>query len=171
MEAWKHTRDETGDASRPSLLSTIGNEDSIDSRILHTMSNLSNHIKEKASAGELLKYVISPGSSLQGPISSFNIAILKLDVDDSCFPPGVVGNGGCKEACAYSARRLKQNHPARFQSPELFRSAMMLLENFRYRFQVRRFIVELFDRSVLEAIILDGKSLDEGMSSPDEMRD
>ncbi|TGZ82274.1 hypothetical protein EX30DRAFT_220854 [Ascodesmis nigricans] len=112
VEPWKHTRDETSDASRPALLSTIGTEDSVDTRILRTMSNLSNHIKEKAAAGELLK--------------------------------------------------LKQSHPTRFSSPTLFKRAMMLLESFRYRFQVRRFILELFDRSVLEEIIVGAREPGEG---------
>lgn len=55
---------------------------------------------------------------------------------------------------------------------------MSLLESFRYRFPVRRFIVELFDRSVVEAIVMDGgkeKEMQEenstGGLSPDDVRE
>lgn len=47
-------------------------------------------------------------------------------------------------------------HVAHFQSPDLYKRVMILLESYRFRLHVRRQIIELFDKQVLERIVKDG---------------
>jgi len=121
VKPWWHTRDETNESNRPSTLSTIAGEDPLDSRILESIANLSNHIKEGQATKELL--------------------------------------------------RLKAGHATHFTSPDLYRRVMALLESYRYRLHVRRFVVELFDRSVIEGMVRDGNTEgEESLPSPEELR-
>ncbi|KAL7275461.1 hypothetical protein RUND412_001589 [Rhizina undulata] len=59
----------------------------------------------------------------------------------------------CKELM-----KLKDTHVAHFQSPGLYRRAMMLLDSYRYRLHIRRFVLDLFDKGVLESIVKDGRN-------------
>ena len=48
---------------------------------------------------------------------------------------------------------------------------MALLESYRYRLHVRRFVVELFDRSVIEDMVKGGNTKEEEPPlSPEELR-
>jgi rapamycin-insensitive companion of mTOR len=51
---------------------------------------------------------------------------------------------------------LKANHPANFASSDLYKQVMALLEAYRYRLHVRRFILDLFERSVVEEVVREG---------------
>lgn len=66
-------------------------------------------------------------------------------------------------------------HPIKFQTPELYIKAMGLLENYRYRTQMRRFVmVDLFDKCVVETLVRDGRPPElesPSISSPAESRD
>jgi rapamycin-insensitive companion of mTOR len=67
--------------------------------------------------------------------------------------------------------RLKAGHATHFTSPDLYQRVMTLLESYRYRLHVRRFVVELFDRSVIEGIVRDGNTeREESPPSPEELR-
>src|SRR5690606_8837647 len=50
--------------------------------------------------------------------------------------------------------RLKTQHPSYFHSVEMFQRTIQLLECFRYRTNVRRHILDSFDKSVIERIVL-----------------
>lgn len=54
--------------------------------------------------------------------------------------------------------RLKAAHISHFASPDLYRRAMTLLESYRYRLHVRRFIIDLFDKSVIGHLVREGAS-------------
>lgn len=58
VEPWQHTRDETSETNRPSILSRILGEDPVDSDIIGAIANLSNHIKESQATKDLLKCVL-----------------------------------------------------------------------------------------------------------------
>lgn len=53
--------------------------------------------------------------------------------------------------------RLKAGHVSQFQSPDLFRRVMTLLESFRYRQHVRRYILELFEKTVVQRVFAAGR--------------
>jgi len=54
------------------------------------------------------------------------------------------------------SNRLKQMHSPYFQNPALYRQVMKILESYRFRLHVRRQIIELFPKFVLEEIVRDG---------------
>lgn len=62
--------------------------------------------------------------------------------------------------------RLKANHMSHFQNSDLYRRVMMLLESYRYRQHVRRYIIDLFDKSVVEQIVRDGRAEQDSTESP-----
>ena len=53
--------------------------------------------------------------------------------------------------------RLKSSNLVHFQSIEMYRRVLSLLEAYRYRSPVRRFILELFDKKVVERIVKGNK--------------
>lgn len=65
-----------------------------------------------------------------------------------------------------SDNRLKASHVTQFQSPDLFRRVMTLIESFRYRQHVRRYILDLFEKSVVERVFVEGRA-DSEVESPD----
>ena len=68
--------------------------------------------------------------------------------------------------------RIKASHPAKFMLPELYEKAMELLESYRYRIQMRRFImIDLFDKSVVEMLVKEGMEMEAGPDSPADSRD
>lgn len=60
--------------------------------------------------------------------------------------------------------RLKASHVTQFQSPDLFRRVMTLIESFRYRQHVRRYILDLFEKSVVERVFTEGRADSEAES-------
>lgn len=48
----------------------------------------------------------------------------------------------------------------KFKSTALFRKVMFLLESHHFRLPVRRFIIDLFDKSVMRHIVLEDESED-----------
>jgi rapamycin-insensitive companion of mTOR len=67
--------------------------------------------------------------------------------------------------------RLKAAHLTHFASSDLYRRAMGLLESYRYRLQMRRFIIELFDKSVIEHLVREGEPEQaDSPQSPEELR-
>lgn len=67
--------------------------------------------------------------------------------------------------------RLKANHVSHFQSSDLYRRVMTLLESYRYRQHVRRYIIDLFDKSVVEQIVRDGRAEQDSIESPQTPED
>lgn len=68
--------------------------------------------------------------------------------------------------------RIKAAQPAKFMLPELYQKAMELLESYRYRIQMRRFImIDLFDKSVVEMLVKEGMEVEGGADSPAGSRD
>ncbi|KAI5778923.1 Rapamycin-insensitive companion of mTOR, N-term-domain-containing protein [Geopyxis carbonaria] len=121
VEPWQHTRNETSEINRPTALSETLGEDPVDTKILTTIANMSNHVKENQSTKELVK--------------------------------------------------LKSSNAARFFSPELYRQVLALMESYRYRLHVRRFVLDLFDKSVMEAFVCDDHlESDSSPQSPEELR-
>ena len=55
-----------------------------------------------------------------------------------------------------------------FRQAALFKKIMTLLEAHHFRLTVRRFVIDLFDRSVLRQIVLDEESSEEDINSDDE---
>ncbi|KAF3308632.1 hypothetical protein TWF173_001088 [Orbilia oligospora] len=49
--------------------------------------------------------------------------------------------------------KLKQSHPDLFQSPEVYCQALRILESYRYRLPVRRFILEIFERKCVDTVV------------------
>ncbi|KAA8893128.1 Rapamycin-insensitive companion of mTOR, N-term-domain-containing protein [Sphaerosporella brunnea] len=67
--------------------------------------------------------------------------------------------------------KLKAAHASHFASPDLYRRIMGLLESYRYRLQMRRFIIEMFDKLVIEHLVREGAPEPaESPQSPEEPR-
>ncbi|EPS40449.1 hypothetical protein H072_5728 [Dactylellina haptotyla CBS 200.50] len=49
--------------------------------------------------------------------------------------------------------KLKQNYTELFQSPDIYWEVLRILESYRYRLPVRRFILELFERKCVDAVV------------------
>lgn len=54
--------------------------------------------------------------------------------------------------------RIKSKTPKKFSSVSLFRKVMFILESHDFRLPVRRFIINLFNKSVMRQIVLDDES-------------
>ena len=50
---------------------------------------------------------------------------------------------------------IKAKCPASFTSIPLFRKVMRILENYNFRLQVRRFVIDLFDKGIMRQIVLE----------------
>ena len=50
---------------------------------------------------------------------------------------------------------IKAKSPAPFTSVSLFRKVMCVLESYNFRLQVRRFVIDLFDKGVMRRIVLE----------------
>jgi rapamycin-insensitive companion of mTOR len=59
---------------------------------------------------------------------------------------------------------IKQKKVPGFKSPALFKKVMLILECHHFRLPVRRFVIDLFDRSVMRQIVLDEESSEDGES-------
>ncbi|RPB20737.1 hypothetical protein L211DRAFT_791659 [Terfezia boudieri ATCC MYA-4762] len=58
-----------------------------------------------------------------------------------------------ESAATKELMKLKQTHSPYFQNPVLYRQVMKILESYRFRLHVRRQIIELFPKFVLEEIV------------------
>jgi len=63
---------------------------------------------------------------------------------------------------------IKQKRPPGFREPQFFRKVMVILECHHYRLPIRRFVIDLFDRSVLRQVVLDEESSEEDQGSNDD---
>lgn len=86
--------------------------------------------------------------------------ILELVVD--------LGNTVLQKRAMTELMHIKSKKLPNFNHPALFRKVMTLLESSHFRVNVRRFVIELFDRSVLRRIVFEEDSDDEDMDSDDD---
>ena len=82
-----------------------------------------------------------------------NKRILQLIVD--------LGNTVLTKKAINELMHIKQRKAPGFKQPELFRRIMTILECHHFRLPIRRFVVDLFDRSVMRRIVLDEESSDD----------
>jgi len=85
--------------------------------------------------------------------------ILELVVD--------LGNTVLQKRAMTELMHIKSKKLPNFNHPALFKKVMTLLESSHFRINVRRFVIELFDRSVLRRIVFEEDSDDEDISSDD----
>ncbi|KAL8823092.1 MAG: hypothetical protein Q9191_006183 [Dirinaria sp. TL-2023a] len=78
--------------------------------------------------------------------------ILSLAVD--------LGNTVLAKKAAGDLYSIKNKSPEQFSSVELFRKVTKVLETHAFRLQVRRFILDLFDKSVMTNVVLDDEDDD-----------
>jgi rapamycin-insensitive companion of mTOR len=79
-----------------------------------------------------------------------NARIIELIMD--------LGNTVLKNRAMTELMHIKTKKVPGFKSPELFRKVMTLLECHQFRLNMRRFAIDLFDRSVMRMIVLDEES-------------
>lgn len=72
-----------------------------------------------------------------------------------------LGNTVLTKRAASDLFSIKTKSPEQFTSVSLFRKVMLLLEKHNFRLPVRRFVIDLFDKSVMRRIVLDEDSGDE----------
>ncbi|KAG9239381.1 Rapamycin-insensitive companion of mTOR, N-term-domain-containing protein [Amylocarpus encephaloides] len=78
---------------------------------------------------------------------------------------GDLGNTVLQKRCMTELMHIKTKKVPNFSQPALFKKVMALLESHHFRLTVRRFVIELFDRSVLRQIVFEEDSEDENMDS------
>ncbi|TVY92138.1 Target of rapamycin complex 2 subunit [Lachnellula willkommii] len=86
--------------------------------------------------------------------------ILELVID--------LGNTVLQKRAMTELMHIKSKKLPNFSHPALFRKVMTLLESSHFRINVRRFVIELFERSVLRRIVFEEESDDEDMDSDDD---
>ncbi|TVY29027.1 Target of rapamycin complex 2 subunit [Lachnellula hyalina] len=86
--------------------------------------------------------------------------ILELVID--------LGNTVLQKRAMTELMHIKSKKLPNFNHPALFRKVMTLLESSHFRINVRRFVIELFERSVLRRIVFEEESDDEDMDSDDD---
>lgn len=95
-------------------------------------------------------------------------------VDDDPFTAKVLkliatmGNTVLSQKAADELRHMKQKKAEGLHDPDLFRRVMLSLESHHFRLPVRRFVADLFDRSVLRKIVLGEESSSEEEASGDD---
>lgn len=88
-----------------------------------------------------------------------NQRILELVVD--------LGNTVLTKRAISELMHIKQKKAPGFRQSQLFRKVMTILECHHFRLPVRRFVIDLFDRSVMRQIVLDEESSDDNAESDD----
>jgi rapamycin-insensitive companion of mTOR len=83
----------------------------------------------------------------------FNQRILELVVD--------CGNTVLAKRAIAELNAIKQKKVPGFKQPQLFRKVMTILECHHFQLPIRRFILNLFNKSVLRQIVLDEESSDD----------
>lgn len=66
-----------------------------------------------------------------------------------------LGNTVLTKRAAGDLFNIKSKAPEHFTSVPLFRKVMAILESHTFRLPVRRFILDLFDKSVMRRVVLD----------------
>jgi hypothetical protein len=79
-----------------------------------------------------------------------------------------LGNTVLKGRAMTELMHIKTRKPPGFKQPALFRKVMTLLECHQFKLNMRRFAIDLFDRSVMRQIVLDEESSDENLESEDD---
>lgn len=79
-----------------------------------------------------------------------------------------LGNTVLTKRAVSELMHIKQKKVPGFRHPQLFRKVMTVLECHHFRLPVRRFVIDLFDRSVMRKIVLEEESSDEELESSDE---
>ncbi|TKA64808.1 hypothetical protein B0A49_10189 [Cryomyces minteri] len=90
----------------------------------------------------------------------FNAEILKLVTN--------LGNAVLSNRAAADLSSLKSRKTPGFQKPELFHKVMAILSSHHYRLPVCRFVIDLFDKSVMRRIVLDEEDSDSDGSETHE---
>ncbi|KAH8683211.1 Rapamycin-insensitive companion of mTOR, N-term-domain-containing protein [Tricladium varicosporioides] len=83
--------------------------------------------------------------------------ILELVID--------LGNTVLQKRAMTELMHIKTKNVSNFKQPALFKKIMTLLESHHFRLTVRRFVIELFERSVLRRIVFEEESDEEDMAS------
>lgn len=86
-----------------------------------------------------------------------NERILELIVD--------LGNTVLTKRAISELSHIKQTKAPGFRQPQLFRKAMAILECHHFRLPVRRFVIDMFDRTVMRQVVLDEDGSEEDLSS------
>ncbi|KAI9755625.1 MAG: 54S ribosomal protein L13 [Chaenotheca gracillima] len=88
-----------------------------------------------------------------------NSRILQLVVD--------LGNTVLTKRAVSDLMHIKSKKPPGFHETRMFRKVMDILESHHYRLPVRRFIIDLFERSVMRRLVLDEEEPDGFKGLPD----
>ena len=75
---------------------------------------------------------------------------------------GDLGNTVLTKRAASDLLGLKSKAPELFTSVDLFRQIMLMLEKHNFRLHVRRFLIDLFDKSIMRRIVLEDEEEDYG---------
>jgi rapamycin-insensitive companion of mTOR len=75
---------------------------------------------------------------------------------------GDLGNTVLQKRCMTELMHIKSKKVPNFSQPALFKKVMAVLESHHFRLTVRRFVIELFDRSVLRRIVFEEDDEDGG---------
>ena len=102
----------------------------------------------------------STSESAAAEADPLHARILKLTSD--------LGNTVLTKRAAGDLFGIKNKFPEQFTSVALFRKVMLTLERHTFRLQVRRFVIDLFDKNVMRRIVLDD---DSGDKSPIDGRE
>lgn len=86
-----------------------------------------------------------------------NQRIIELVID--------LGNTVLTKRAISELAHIKQKKAPGFKQSRLFRKIMTILESHHFRLPVRRFVVDLFDKSVMRQIVLDEESSEEDLGS------
>ena len=89
-----------------------------------------------------------------------NQRILRLITD--------LGNTVLTKRAMGELTHIKQKKVPAFRQAQLFRTVMTMLESHHFRLPMRRFVIDLFDRSVMRKIVLDEESSEEDLESSGE---
>ena len=72
-----------------------------------------------------------------------------------------LGNTVLQKRAMAELMHIKSKKVPAFKQPALFKKVMILLESHHFRLTVRRFVIDLFDRSVMRQVVLEEDSDDE----------
>ena len=114
---------------------------------------------EKLSEIGLSKAQRAAIAAAKGDDDPFNQRILELVVD--------CGNTVLAKRAIGELNTIKQKKVPGFKQPQLFRKVMTILECHHFRLPIRRFVIDLFDKSVMRQIVLDEESSEENGESDD----
>jgi hypothetical protein len=102
---------------------------------------------QKASDIHLGGGQVTTNAGLTGGATASDEQILRLVVD--------LGNTVLTKRAIGELMRIKQDRAPGFRQPQLFQRVMTILECHHYRLPIRRFVIDLFDRSVMRRMVLE----------------